>query len=69
MNNVQISTVCDECIQIRKVDDNEGNDMISFPPDKHERPKLDFVCFTCSQCATCLFAYHWYNVDDCFALK
>lgn len=58
-----------ETIKIRKVDNEEKNDMVSFPPDLHERPKSDFTCFQCPQVDTCPSRYHWYNIDDCIALK
>jgi hypothetical protein len=57
-------------MKARKIDEDSGNDMISFPPDEHEKPRKEFTCFTC-ECATlCDYAWDWYNLNgDCLMMK
>lgn len=57
-------------IKVRKVDNDPGNDMISYPPDLYEHPRKDFTCYGCPDEWYCSSAYYWYNTNgDCLENK
>lgn len=54
----------------RKVNNNPGDDMISFPPDKNEIKRREFTCYNCSKELKCPYAFDLYNVNgDCLLIK